>query len=322
LFEAPFGSGDGTASELASGGGLMAPSEYGPRLVSAGGASSQAAEEESLRALVDLVIRSADIPRGSTTMSGDAVWDAIASARDAGDPVVGRIVLTLEAGAFLYLGSGIYGFAARPDLPFWVPRWPHKDVVGRQLEGMVTGIDEHAGAIFLSPRLASLRAARERSGQPQLITGRVVSASVSGLVVDLGGGRGFAPRRELDLDWLLAGPLPSSRWQGYVVEVGDAIVRLSAFGPSTRARRDSRRERTLAALELGMTIPGRVVAAGAGGALVAHGDGLLAGLVPAPALRSPLGLRVVPDSRLSFRVVGRPSDPDDREVDLHVWPSV
>ena len=253
-------------------------------------------------------------------MSDEAVWDAIARARDAGDPVVGRIALTLEAGAFLYLGVEVYGFAPRQDLPAWVPRWPGRSAVGRQLEGIVTGIDEDAGAVFLSPRLAALRAARERAGQPRRMTARVISASVSGLVVDLGGGRGFAPRRELELDWLLEGPLPGSRWRGYVVEMGDAIVRMSASrrgrargapaGASARWRRSSE----------GMTLSGRVIATGSGGALVVFGDGLVTGLVPAPALRSRLGATLRPDRELTFRVVGRPSDPEDREVDLYLWP--
>ncbi len=102
--------------------------------------------------------------------------------------------------------------------------------------------------------------------------------------------------------------------------MGDAIVRLSAFAPGTRARRASRRERALASLSCGMTLSGRVIAAGSGGALVAFGDGLVTGFVPAPALRSRLGTQVQPDRELPFRVVGRPSDPEDREVDVHLWP--
>jgi ribosomal protein S1 len=321
LLESPPGSGKGAAGELQPHADPVLPErERGPRLVPVEGVSAQLAGDDSLRELVDLAIQAVDATRKSTGMGVDAVWEAIRRARDAGDPVVGRIALTLEAGAFMYLGNGLYGFAPRQDLPSWVPRWPHRNAVGRQLEGIVTGIDEQAGTVFLSPRLAALRAARERAGQSRRVTARIVSASVSGLVVDLGGGRGFAPRRELDLDWLLEGPLPGSRWRGYVVEMGDAIVRLSAFAPGTRARRASRRERALTALSCGMILSGRVIAAGSGGALVAFGDGLVTGLVPAPALRSRLGTQVRPDRELSFRVVGRPSDPEDREVDVHLWP--
>ncbi len=277
-------------------------------------------EDDSLRQLVDDAIAAVDSHRERAGMSDDTVWEAIARARDAGDPVVGRVALTLEAGAFLYLGVGVYGFAPRQDLPSWVPRWPHRNAIGRQLEGIVTGVDEPAGAVFLSPRLAALRAAREQAGQAKRVTADVVSASISGLVVDLGGGRGFAPRRELELDWLLEGPVPGSRWRGYVVEMGDAIVRMSSFTPNTRARRASRRARALAALGNGMSLSGRVLATGSGGALVAFGDGLLTGLVPAPALRSRIGRALQPDRELSFRVVGRPTDPEDREVDLYLWP--
>ena len=114
--------------------------------------------------------------------------------------------------------------------------------------------------------------------------------------------------------------MPGSRWRGYVVEMGDAIVRMSSFTPNTRARRASRRARALAALGDGMSLSGRVLATGSGGALVAFGDGLLTGLVPAPALRSRIGRALQPDRELSFRVVGRPTDPEDREVDLYLWP--
>jgi ribosomal protein S1 len=292
----------------------------GPHLLPLEGIAPVPREGDSLRSLVDLAIRAVDVPRGLAPMPPAAVWDAVARAREVGDPVAGRIVLTLEAGAFVYLGGDVYGFAARRDLPLWVPRWPGRGTVGRQLEGIVTGIDEEAGAVFISPRLAALRTARERVGGARRVNGRVVSASVSGLVLDLGGARGFAARRELELDWLLAGPQSGSRWRGYVVEMGDAVVRLSVFPPGTRARRASRRERALAAIESGMPLSGRVVAAGSGGALVALGDGLVTGLVPAPAMRSPLGTRVVPDAELMFRVVGRPSDPGDQEVDVHLWP--
>ncbi|HEY6779570.1 MAG TPA: hypothetical protein VI111_01375 [Thermoleophilaceae bacterium] len=319
MFESPPGSGQGAAGELTSPAQLESD-ERGPRLVPVELVRSLAPGEDSLRQLVDAAVAAVDAHRERAGMSDDVVWGAIERARDAGDPVVGRIALTLEAGAFLYLGMGVYGFAPRQDLPSWVPRWPHRSAVGRQLEGMVTGIDEQAGAVFLSPRLASLRSARECAGQPRRVTARVVSASVNGLVVDLGGGRGFAPRRELELDWLLEGPQPGSRWRGYVVEMGDAIVRMSSFAPSTRARRASRRERALAALAVGMILGGRVLATGSGGALVCFGDGLVTGLVPAPALKSRLGATLVPDREVSFRIVGRPSDPEDREVDVYLWP--
>lgn len=300
-----------------SAGGLLPWSEP-PRLVPLEGVAAVPAEGDSLRSLVDMAVKAADVPRGP--MPPGAVWDAVARAREVGDSVVGRIVLTLEAGAFVYLGDGVYGFAARRDLPLWVPRWPGRDAVGRQLEGIVTGIDREAGAVFISPRLTALRLARERTGSSRRVGGRVVSASVYGLVVDLGGARGFAARRELELDWLLEGPVSGSRWRGYVVELGDAIVRLSAYPPGTRARRVSRRERALEAIETGMTLSGRVVAAGANGGLISLGDGLVTGLVPAPAMRSPLGRRVVPDAQLPFRVVGRPADPGEEEVDVHLWP--
>lgn len=319
MFESPPGSGKEAAGELSPSADIAADGR-GPRLVPVEAVPARLAGDDTLRELVNAAIEAVDLHRERAGMSDDAVWEAIARARDAGDPVVGRIALTLEAGAFLYLGVGVYGFAPRQDLPAWVPRWPHRSAVGRQLEGMVTGVDEEAGAVFLSPRLAALRAARERAGQPRRVTARVVSASVSGLVVDLGGGRGFAPRRELELDWLLDGPLPGSRWRGYVVEMGDAIVRMSSFAPGTRARRASRRERALAALDNGMTLNGRVIASGSGGALVVFGDGLVTGLVPAPALRSRLGATLVPDRELAFRIVGRPSDPEDREVDIYLWP--
>ncbi len=291
-----------------------------PRLMPVASVAQRLSGDDSLRQLVDDAIAAVDSHRERAGMSDETVWEAIARARDAGDPIVGRVALTLEAGAFLYLGVGVYGFAPRQDLPSWVPRWPHRSAVGRQLEGIVTGVDEPAGAVFLSPRLAALRSARERAGQARRVTARVVSASISGLVVDLGGGRGFAPRRELELDWLLEGPVPGSRWRGYVVEMGDAIVRMSSFTPNTRARRASRRARALAALSEGMTLNGRVLATGSGGALVTFGDGLLTGLVPAPALRSRVGATLQPDRELAFRVVGRPSDPEDREVDLFLWP--
>lgn len=47
----------------------------------------------------------------------------------------GRVLMTIEAKAFLYLGPDLYGFAPRGELPSWVPGRPDPNYVGRELEG-------------------------------------------------------------------------------------------------------------------------------------------------------------------------------------------
>lgn len=172
-------------------------------------------------------------------------------------------------------------------------------------------------------RLLALRRARRCVGVSRRISGRIVSADLDRIVVDLGGARGFAPRRELELDWLLAGPEHGSRFRGYVTEVGDAVVLLSRYSPAQRAERARRRETSLAAMTEGLferveraVVSGLVLSTGVHAAVVALEDGLITGLVPGLALDS--RRHIAAGRRLDFRVIGRPEEPD-RDLDVLLW---
>jgi ribosomal protein S1 len=185
-------------------------------------------------------------------------------------------------------------------------------------------MDTHEGSGSVSSRLLALRKARRRLGQPRRMSGRIVSADVDGIMVDLGGVRGFAPRRELELDWLLAGAKPGRRFRGYVTAVGDALVSLSAYGPRQRDARAKRRAESIAAMTARLDEPaeravvsGLVLATEPEGALVALEDGLISGFVPGLALDS--RPYVLAGRTLDFRVIGRP-DRADRDLDVLLWP--
>jgi ribosomal protein S1 len=159
---------------------------------------------------------------------------------------------------------------------------------------------------------------------PRRVKGRIVSADAHGVVVDLGGAQGFAPRQELGLDWMLAGAELGQRFSGYVTGVEDTAVLLSRFGRRQRRRRDRRREAALASLTTGLEQPGErqvvrglVLSTGEQGALVALEDGLITGLVPALALQSRPHVAV--GRTLEFRVIGRPRD-RSRNIDVLLWP--
>ena len=185
-------------------------------------------------------------------------------------------------------------------------------------------VDEALGSVLISPRRLGLRRAGRHLGVSWRMSGRILSADLDGIVVDLGGVEGFAPRRELELDWLLAGPELGSRFRGYVTAIGDAVVSLSRFGPRQRSERTRRRATLVATLAVRLDEPaarsvvcGLVLAIGEEGALVSLEDGLIEGLVPGLAL----GRRdhIVEGRHLRFRVIGRPQEPD-RDLDLLLWP--
>jgi ribosomal protein S1 len=273
--------------------------------------------ETSLRELIDLTVRAAD--GGDDPRTTAAQWRELKRAKQSGTPVTGTILMTVEAGAFLHLGEGVYGFAPRGELPVWVPRRPRRNAVGRELEGVVSGIDEEAGVAYVSPRLLALKRARGCLGISRRVSGRIVEADLDGVEVDIGGARGFAPRRELELDWLLEEPERGVRWRGYVIEMSESKLLLSRFGQEARREREERREAELEALSVGGVVDGRVLGIDERGALVALGDGLICGAVPRPALASPAGRRLSEGAEASFTVVGRRAA--ERDADVVLWPA-
>lgn len=185
-------------------------------------------------------------------------------------------------------------------------------------------IDEDSRSVVLSPRLLTLRRAWRCVGRSRRVSGRIVSADRDGVVVDLGGAEGFAPRSELELDWLVAGPEPGRLFRGYVTTVGDGLVSLSRYGPRRRVKRARRRAASLAAMTERLDEPvdravvsGLVLATGEDGAIVALEDGLIAGFVPALALES--RPHIAAGRTLDFRVVGQPEEPG-RDIDVLLWP--
>ena len=173
--------------------------------------------------------------------------------------------------------------------------------------------------------LPGLRAVRQcLRALPRRVSGRVVSADVNGIVVDLDGRQGIVPRHEMELDWLLAGPEPGRRFSGYVTAMEDPMVMLSRFGGRKRRQRAQRRETALEKMTAGLeepgerdVVPGLVLTADEQGALVALEEGLVTGLVPALALESRPYLTA--GRRLYFRVIGRPQEPG-RQIDVLLWP--
>jgi hypothetical protein len=273
-------------------------------------------EAGTLRQVLDLAVSSVDA-RTSPAQRAER-WRQIQAAHVARSPVGGRILLTVGAGAFMYLGSTVYGFAPRLELPNWVPRQPRRDCVGRELEGMIVAIDEDAGAVMISPRLLALRHLRAAASACELVQGSVVSSGAAGLTVDVDGVRGFVPLRELSPDALLTGPEPGSAWRGYVSSVGDTSPQLTQQPPEQRARRALQRRQALALLVPGEIATGRVIRTSSAGALVSVAEGLVWGDVPRAALRSPAGRLLNRGDLARFRIVSR----DDRyPAELLLWPA-
>lgn len=159
---------------------------------------------------------------------------------------------------------------------------------------------------------------------PRRVRGRIVSADLNGIVVDLRGAQGVVPRHEMELGWLLAAPEPGRRFSGYVTAVEDQLVMLSHFGHRERKRRARQREMALAAMTTGLqepgerqVVPGLVLSADEEGALVALEDGLITGLVPPLAVESRPHIRA--GRQLYFRVIGQPQEPG-RQIDVLLWP--
>lgn len=202
-----------------------------------------------------------------------------------------------------------------------------EDEHGRGSAGEERGTRSGTGGALLDlvAALPGVRRARRCLGASgRRVRGRIVSSDVEGVVVDLGGAQGIAPRQEVDLDWLLAGPKPGGRFRGYVTAMEGDLVLLSRFGHEQRRRRAQRRESALAGMTADMdepvqrgALPGLVLSTGDEGALVALEDGLITGLVPALALESRPQLAA--GRRAHFRVMGQPEDPA-RGVDVLLWP--
>jgi ribosomal protein S1 len=173
--------------------------------------------------------------------------------------------------------------------------------------------------------LGGLRRARERLRAPRRrARGRIVSADVNGIVVDLDGSQGIVPRHEMELEWLLASPEPGHRFFGYVTAMEGSLVKLSRFGRRERRKRARRRETALESMTARLdepgerdVVPGLVLTADDQGALVALEEGLITGLVPALALESRPYLTA--GRRFHFRVIGRPQEPG-RPIDVLLWP--
>jgi hypothetical protein len=268
----------------------------------------------TLRQLLDFAVASID---GGDARERERRWREIKSALDVRNPVRGWILLTLDAGAFIDLGAGVYGFAPRLELPGWVPRLPRQDCVGRELDGMVIAIDNEAGAALISPRLLVLRRARAAVDTYTVVHGSLVSGGPGGLTVDLGGVRGFVPLRELLPAALLTDPEPGSAWNGYVTSIGDTGPVLSQQPPDRRTKRARQRRDALARLAPGELATGQVTRVGSAGALVAFDDGLVWGDVPRAALRTPAGRCLRRGAMVRFRIVSRDHA---YPAELVLWP--
>jgi ribosomal protein S1 len=173
--------------------------------------------------------------------------------------------------------------------------------------------------------LAGLRGVRDRlRSLPRRARGRIVSADIDGIVVDLDGSEGIVPRHEMELEWLLTSPEPGRPFSGYVTAMEGTVVELSRFGRRERRKRARRRETALESMTARLdepgerdVVPGLVLSADDQGALVALEDGLVTGLVPALALESRPYLTA--GRRFYFRIIGRPQDPG-RPIDVLLWP--
>jgi S1 RNA binding domain len=243
----------------------------------------------SLLGVLGLAIDAVDAAPTSATRDG---WRELERAQRERTTVVGRLLLTLEPGAFLALGDGVYGFAPRVELPAWVPRQPSPRCVGRELACTLLALDVEAGVALLSPRLLSLRRAREAIGAGEQIQGTVVAVTSTGVVVDLGGARGFAPLAELSSEALLDPPDPAAPWTGYVTAMADTGPLLSQHAPQVRQARAQAAKRMLATLAPGSLTFGRLLRASTSGGLVSLEGGIAWGHVPRAGLHCPAGRRL------------------------------
>jgi hypothetical protein len=282
----------------------------------AGAPGSSPAGGGTVRQLLDLALQRAD--GSDATPERAAAWARLEQAFARREPLRGRIMLSVGPGAFMDLGAGLYGFAPRLELPDWVARQPRADQVGRSLEAVVIALDEEAGSALLSPRLLSLRRARDALDQDRGIRGTVISATLSGQVVDIDGARGFVSLDELPPERLLNPPKLGSPWHGYVAGVSDIGPLLSYYAPHVRALRTIERQAALARLQPGSVERATVIGARRSSALVSFDEGLAWGAVVRAAFASPGGRRLAPGVAASFRVLGRcPGS----QPQLQLWPA-
>jgi ribosomal protein S1 len=270
----------------------------------------------TLRHVLDLAIENAD--GGDGTPRRAAAWRELERTHREREAVRGQILLTVDAGVFVQLGPGVYGFVPRVELPSWVPRQPRAEQLGRELEGIVIGLDAEAGLALLSPRLLALRRVQAARAADERLEGTVISATGTGVVVDLDGARGVAPLDELAPEGLLSQLEPGDAWHGYAIGMTDTGPLLSHFTASARAQRARAREQILCEFMPGAIRTGLVVRAAAEGVLVAFEGGLVWGSVPRAALRSPAGRRLARGCSASFRVLASDSS---SAGDLELWPS-
>ena len=132
-----------------------------------------------------------------------------------------------EAAVRVALPRGAVGVVPREELPFLAGR-PLEELLGVTLPAVVVGADPASGEVELSARLAAVDRVRRALGRRRQVRGRIVSEGEHGLLLDVGGLRGFVPATALAGATRRRGEPLLDRWRGRPVAVTDHLCILGA----------------------------------------------------------------------------------------------
>lgn len=196
-------------------------------------------------------------------------------------PVRARVVAAWPGYVELDLGDGIAARARRTDLVPPPGRLGDLDaLVGGEIEGLVVAVEPDERGVIVSPRHLAILRFGEALRRGRRVSGRVVAANDGGIIVEVGGARGFVPRPEMSTsDASNHRALVGCEWRGYVVQATARKFILSSRRPRARRRRERRRARLLRWLRPGVELRGRVVSVKDFGAFVRLGRAGIDGLV-------------------------------------------
>lgn len=206
-------------------------------------------------------------------------------------------------GAYFSLGDGQFGWAPDTELPVNLLS-DRSDWSGGGLgvPCIVLKPDTARGTLVVSPRQAGHRLL-ENAAPDEPVSGVVVRADTSGILVDVNGAKGRVQRSDMPLRLLRHPAQAGAAWWGYVVDGKREPAALSGFEPKVRSHRAARRAIHLRALRVGSVQEGMVIAVDDFRAVVAFEGGIVFGMAPAGRILAPKGAAARVGRRRRFRVV-------------------
>lgn len=250
----------------------------------------------------------------------EAAWDRIEAAHDAKEPLVGPVRRSVKGGVVVDLG--VRAFLPTSLIAEGAPP-PISELVGSEVEVLVTEVDRDAERLVVSARDAARRRSRAetqerlRSLRPgDRVTGTVVSTAEHGAIVELGGVRGLVHRSELT--WGHLGRVEDHARVGDEVEVVvlDVVRSKRRVSLSLRATAPDPFE----GIEVGAVASATVTRVLDYGAFARLDEGGAEGLVHVSELSDLPGQRadqlVIPGEQLQVKVLS--VDPRRRRLSLSV----